>query len=141
FNQDGGTQDVGIVGAPDRKVDDLFDMAAINARWYGNQDGVDSFTHSPGYDPGIEGPGPSVFLDMDGDGDPDVTSIRVEDDPQLETLVLEPSAEPGNFGTIAATARLDTGLSAAGNSFSDFALADLGGGGQPEAVLIDPAFE
>jgi len=141
FNQDGGTQEVGIVGAPDREVDDLFDMAAVNARWYGNQDGVDAFVRSPGMDPGIEGPGPSVFLDIDSDGDPDVTSVRVEGAPQLETLVLEPSSEPGNFGTIAATARLDRGLSEAGTSFSDFALLDLGGGSEPDAVLVDPAFE
>src|SRR6185503_17792813 len=78
---------------------------------------------------------------MDGDGDPGVTSIRVEDGSQLETLVLEPSPEAGSFGTIAATARLDRGLSEAGTSFSDFALLDLGGGSQPDAVLVDPAFD
>ncbi len=141
FQQDSQTQELGIVGASGREVDDLFDMGTVTARWYANQDGVDSFNRSPGFDPGIEGPGPSVFLDMDADGDPDVTSIRFEAAPQLETLVLVPGAVSGDFGTIAETARLDSGLAEAGNTFSDFALADLGGGSQPEAVLIDAAFD
>ncbi len=142
FNLDNQTQDFGLVGGEGREVDDLFDMAAIGARWYANDTGEDAFVRSPEYDPGIEGPGPSIFLDMDGDGDEDVTSIRVEGGPQLETLVLQPSAVPGEFGTVAAIARFEPGLVAGGAGYSDFDLRPLvGAAGQPDAVLINPDFE
>ena len=141
FNLDNQTQDFGLVGGEGRQVDDLFDMAAVGARWYANDDGEDAFVRSPEYDPGIEGPGPSVFLDMDGDGDEDVTSVRIEGGPQLETLVLQPSVVEGEFGTVATTARFGPGLAAGGEGYTDFDVRPLVGGEQPDAVLVNPDFD
>lgn len=141
FNLDNQTQDFGLVGADDREVDDLFDMAAVGARWYANDDGEDAFVRSPEYDPGIEGPGPAVFLDMDGDGDEDVTSVRLEGGPQLETLVLQPSLVEGEFGTVAATARFGPGLEAGGVGYTDFDVRQVVGDERPDAVLINPDFD
>jgi hypothetical protein len=141
FNLDNQTQDFGLVGADDREVDDLFDMAAVGARWYANDDGEDAFVRSPEYDPGIEGPGPAVFLDMDGDGDEDVTSVRLEGGPQLETLVLEPSIVEGEFGTVAAIARFEPGLEAGGVGYTDFDVRQVVGDDRPDAVLINPDFD
>jgi hypothetical protein len=143
FNQDSPTQDMGAIDAPDREVDDIFDMATMSARWYANDDeAVDGFNRGPAMDPGIEGPGPSVFLDMDGDDVVDVSSIRLDSGtPQLETILLLTNVDPTMPGTIVEVARFEAGLAAGGSFFSDFDLRDLGAGPEPDAILINPDYE
>ena len=140
FVQDQQTQELGVVGAPDRTVDDLFDMSASKKQWYANRPGPAEFAAGAELTDGIAGVGPSVFLDMDGDGAPDVTSVRTATGPQLETLVLEP-AEPGTPGTIARTVQLAGGLGDPDTVFSDFDLIDVGGDQRPEAILVEPRFD
>ena len=137
---DSEIQEVGLVGAADRTLDDLFDMATMNARWYANAEGVDAFERGPAMEPGIEGPGPSVFLDMDEDGVSDVTSVRNDSGPQLETLVLVPNVDNTMPGTIGEVARLFPSPIDIGEAVSDLAVADVGSASRPDGVLVNPAF-
>lgn len=140
LNVDSEIQEVGVVGEGNRTVDDLFDMATMNARWYANDEGADVFVRGPAMAPGVEGPGPSVFFDMDGDGDPDVTSVRDELGPQLETLVLLPSIDDAMPGTIEVIARLAPSPTEIGELVSDLAVVDVGGASGPDAIMVNPVF-